>query len=209
MGLEINTKAVANGIAKIILQLKPQVKLSEPSFNDAIDILRAYHTYASFLKTKNLSYSGQKKIRLPNFPSEVSEQIVRLILEKRDGSPITWKPKTGDLADSAGRKLEVKCFSSSGPSSFGPTTQWQKLYFLDATRAADLHFKCYEINLTRDQFAPLVKINESETFEMQCHRNVRPHIKFAKLAPQLTDEQLKLIFDGELGSLLDSPLKSE
>jgi hypothetical protein len=185
-------------LGKIILKLKPFINTCEPCFNDVMQILHAYQTYTSFLKFKNLTYSKYKKIRMPNFPSEVSEHIVKLILEKRHNLPIIWKPKTGDLADSQGRKLEVKCFSSEGPSSFGPTTQWHRLYFLDATRATDLHFKCYEINLNRNEFASIVKINETQTYQMQCDQGMRPHLTFAKLAPQLGDEQLKLIFDGEL-----------
>jgi hypothetical protein len=84
------------------------------------------------LLDNNIHYSSNRQLILDNkrdinFDSELSESIVALILEVNGYKPIT-KPKSGDLQfDNI--KIEVKCYSSDGPSSFGPTEKWKKMEF--------------------------------------------------------------------------------
>lgn len=188
----------------ISVEAKPKTQTSEPTFEDVMEVMISFQNYANILKNKNLSYSKGKKFRMPNFPSEVSENIVKLILEKEYSIIVNWKSQTGDLHDLMKLKFEVKCFSSTGPTSFGPTEKWSKLYFLDATNAIELKFKCYEIDLSNEVFGSLIKVNKSETFEAQTKAGRRPRIHFSSIKAQLKAEHVKLIFDGDLNSLLKS-----
>jgi hypothetical protein len=73
------------------------------------------------------------RARRGNFPEHVSEKIVNIILTKLWPGIVT-KAKIGDLDynyNNKTLKIEVKCFTSTGPSSFGPTEKWDKLLFID------------------------------------------------------------------------------
>jgi len=63
---------------------------------------------------------------MDNFPSHISENIVKFALFKKYNIMPNWDTKTGDL-DLFNLKIEVKGFSSTGPSSFGPTEEWDIL----------------------------------------------------------------------------------
>ena len=45
-------------------------------------------------------------------------------------------------------RIEVKGFTSSGPSSFGPKEQWDILYFVDGKNINKRKIKIYEIKLS-------------------------------------------------------------
>ena len=78
-----------------------------------------------------------------NFPSEISENLVRIFIKNKSGDDVIWNTKSGDLYNKTKKKIiEVKAFSSSGPTSFGPTEKWDKIYFVDLRHI----LKCIDIN---------------------------------------------------------------
>ncbi len=181
---------------KIAIKLKSCTKLN---LNDITEYLNKFIKLNLFGQSLNTKYGLQKKIRMSNFPSEISEIIVKYIIESIYNRPINWMTKSGDLSDN-NQKLEVKCFSSTGPSSFGPTECWHKLYFLDATDYMNYNFKCYEINLSNVEFG-FVKVSLNQTYFEQCQEKRRPRLCFSQLKAQLNETQLKCIFDGHLDQL--------
>lgn len=68
------------------------------------------------------------KIRKPNFPEDISENIIKNFI----GESCNWDTKVGDLFCQNDGKIEVKCFSSDGPISFGANEKWDLLYILDS-----------------------------------------------------------------------------
>ena len=88
-----------------------------------------------------------KKCRNENFPSHISENIVKFALFKKYGIMPNWDTKSGDL-ELVNKKLEIKGFMSDGPSSFGPTENWDWIYFIDAKDFINKRFKIYEIKLS-------------------------------------------------------------
>jgi len=103
-------------------------------------LLDKYIFYVREITLINLKL--RKKIRKPNFPSELSENITKFIIAKKKGFLPTWNCN-GDLKFVFnGKKIEVKAFSSDGPISFGPNENWFRLYILDCR-----NFICYEIKL--------------------------------------------------------------
>ena len=113
-----------------------------------------------------------KPFRKPNFPEPVSETIVQMILDADI-------PKTGDLIKNK-RRIEVKCFSSTGPSSFGPQEKWNLLIFVDAINHPQI--KIYKCNLANtDSEWQGIKINKNETYSDQCQAKRRPRLSFKQI----------------------------
>lgn len=82
-----------------------------------------------------------KKIRLSNFPSHISENIVKFVLAKKYGVMPNWDTNKGDLCihikPSTTIQIKVKgsIDLSNGPPSFGPTENWDKIYFVDGVES--------------------------------------------------------------------------
>ena len=91
-------------------------------------LLKHYSEYCSSIQKINDGFlKGHRKIRQPNFPSEISENIARLALQNIFKTQIYWNITGGDLRLNS-KRIEVKAFSSSqGPLSFGSKEKW-KLY---------------------------------------------------------------------------------
>ena len=154
------------------------------------------------INTKINKLLSKKKIRNPNFPSEISENIVKYCLVKCKRYKIfpNWDTEFGDL-DWVYKKLEVKCFSSTGPSSFGPTEKWDYIYFLDALDFKNKNFKLYEIRLSNtNKTWNDLKINKTKTYKMVCDSGKRPRICFDQVKEQLSDN-CKLIWSGNINDL--------
>jgi len=115
---------------------------------------------------------NNKKIRNENFPSHISENIVKIVLNKNyyqhSSKKVTWNTNVGDL-EFNGLKYEVKAFMSHGPSSFGPTENWDKIFFLDGMKISEKQITIYEINLSsNDSMWEKIKVNSTETYKDQC-----------------------------------------
>jgi hypothetical protein len=117
-----------------------------------------------------------KKGRKPNFPEFVSEFLAKQVCN-------ATKPKSGDLCVKNYR-IEVKCFASRGPVSFGPEEKWDIIIFLDATQGEKISFLIY--NISND--SPVwknIKLNKTQTFASQAQQRRRPRITFSNLTSQL------------------------
>jgi hypothetical protein len=114
----------------------------ELSWTDTLSSLNLYIN--NYIESKKL----HPDCRTQNFPDYISENITKFIINKiqnlktsqNSKEPVGFfnciNSKIGDLEiinDNEVIKVEVKCFTSKGPSSFGPKEKWNLLYFLDAT----------------------------------------------------------------------------
>lgn len=165
-----------------------------------IEMLDSFINYTKTLHEINKSLTN-KKIRLPNFPSEISENIVKLAIQKKYNVCPNWDTISGDL-ELNGKKIEVKGYSSNGPASFGPTENWDTIYFINCKDFLNKNFIVTEVNLSnKDDTFNLIKVNEKQTYKDQCNQGKRPRIAFDKLQKQLPEESHKVIFDGNLDQL--------
>ena len=99
------------------------------------------------------------------------------------------------------KKLEFKCFTSTGPPTFGPTEKWDQLYFLDAIDYHDYKFKLYEVPLSNDSDEwKSLKVSKSQTFEDQADQGRRPRIVFDEIQTQL-GERCKMMWEGDIRHL--------
>lgn len=152
---------------------------------------------------KSLKY---KKIRLSNFPSHISENIAKFSIYKKYGMLPTWDTKKGDLVLQLGSttlKLEVKGSIDlfKGPPTFGPTEDWDIIYFVDGVNTKEKKYKVYEIKLSnKSTIWKNIKLNKTETFYEQCIQKRRPRILFNNIKNEVKDH-CKLIFDGHISNL--------
>jgi len=123
-----------------------------------------------------------KKYRRPNFPEIVSEYIAYLIRSQYDKT-CTRYVKSGDL-NSKGKKLEIKCFASNGPISFGPTEAWDVMYLIDARKQPTIEILVFENSNTSLEWQTIM-INKKETFGTQSGAGRRPRISPESLISQI------------------------
>lgn len=176
-----------------------------------LDILKKqYIIHKSYVFNRKKSSELLKiKFRLPNFPEDISENIIKFILHKKGDTTSDWNCERGDLFSKIEGKQECKSFSSNGPSSFSPSSQWDTLYFLDAVKWMDNKFVLYRINLpSSSENWKNVRITKKETFGQLCEKKIRPRIVWSKLYPQISDFCEK-IFDGNIFEILNETEKDE
>ena len=135
-----------------------------------------------------------KNIRLPPIPSDISENIIKYILHK-NGEFSSWGCKSGDLYLKG--KQECKCFTSDGPISFSPNSNWNAIYFLDARDWLNDNFKLFTFKKTSNEWKN-IKVNKKETMEDQCKQKRRPRINWFKL-----EKECELIFSGTFDEIIN------
>ena len=174
------------------------------------ELLNAHISYVNSIKQINQKFKNKtKEIRCPNFPEAISENIVKFAYNYVYQKCPSWNTVSGDLELydielQQNIKLEVKGFSSNGPSSFGPTEQWNKIYFIDCCKFMDKHFIIYEICLSnKDSDFYMIKVNKNETYKEQCDAGRRPRITFNEIKKQLGNK-CKEIFNGSIDLLKKS-----
>jgi hypothetical protein len=127
------------------------------------------------------------KVRLPCIPEDISENIVKQIIHnKLHDTTSRWDCKKGDLYSQKEGKQECKCFTSDGPLSFTPSSDWDVIYFLDARNWLNDTFILYRISLKRTSSEwKNIKVSKTQTFEDQANQGRRPRIIWDSLYPQI------------------------
>ena len=141
------------------------------------------------------------KGRRSPFPERISENIAKLCLCKI--GELVIKGKTGDLnlIENKNYKFEVKCFSSTGPISFGPTCSWNELIFIDLIDYKNYMVKVYRTKLTNNcRIWNDIKISKTQSFEDQKNMKRRPRINFISLYPQIKD-YTTLLYEGKIQNI--------
>jgi len=169
--------------------------------------------YNYYLKIKQTSNKHKIKIRLPNFQEGLSENMVRLFIKNHEKRNCECA-KIGDLQVIENiknenkeeliinTKIEVKCFSSTGPTSFGPSESWDEIYFLDACDFPNNKFKIYKCNLSNNSKEwSNIMINKNKNYLTVCKEGKRPRLGFNMIKSQLKDN-IKLVFDGNFNDMI-------
>lgn len=158
-------------------------------------LLNFHLSYVNFVKSLKNKY----KLRRPNFPEIISENIVKQYIINKE-LRVCENINGGDLI-SDGKKIEVKCFSTESPTSFGPTESWKELFFLDATDICNNKIKIYKCLLSHDseEFCS-IKISNNETIQNSRNSGKRPRIIFKRIKEQLGDN-MKNVYSGDLENI--------
>ena len=171
-----------------------------------LEHLRLFKEYTT--KTNELNKMYYTDIRGTNFPEHISENIVKFVIQniEKDKSCVWAKSigKPGDLYTSNG-SVEVKAFSSKGPTTFGPHKKFNTMYFLDACEWKKSFFVVYKTILSStDQGWKSLKISEQETIEDKMNKGQRPHLNWCSLSSQLKKiGKLEEIYRGTLSSVFE------
>ena len=179
-------------------------------WKETAGLLDHYITYAEAMENCNKKLKV-RKCRMPNFPSEISENIAKLAIQARHGHCPTWDTTRGDLewkpeASKPVKKIEVKGFVSDGPASFGPTERWDLIYFVDGLDYKNKRFKVFEIPLSNtDPCWRAVMINKTESFGEIADADKRGKLRgaFYKVFKPQLEKNCTLIFDGHIADLKD------
>lgn len=162
-----------------------------------------YYAHKEYVtKTKEFIEKTEINIRLPCIPEDISENIIKFIIHNKLGDKTSiWNTKTGDLFSQNEGKQECKCFTSDGPLSFTPSSEWDVIYFLNAKDWINDNYVLYKINLQRNsEVWKNIKINKTQTFEDQCKQGRRPRMNFDLLQKQLKEHCLK-VFEGNFENI--------
>jgi hypothetical protein len=213
----LSSKELKNRIVKIqalyrgyILRKKLKRDTCGFSSNSIMKLLDGFIHYNRLIKELNKEHKNNcKTIRCQNFPSEISENIVRLYWKKHKRFNLNWGlHKCGDLSfnfNNIVKIIEVKGYSSDGPTSFGPKEKWDMIYFVDCKDYNSYNFKIYEIPLknTSKEFRN-INMSKEKTFGSISDENKRGELRacFEKnIMPQL-ENHCKLVFNGNIHELL-------
>ena len=143
------------------------------------------------------------KVRLPCIPEDISENIVKFILHKLDDNTSRWDCKKGDLQSEKEGKQECKCFTSDGPLSFTPSSDWDVIYFLDARNWLNDKFILYRVLLKRTSSEwKNIKVSKTQTFEDQTKQGRRPRITWESLQPQISS-YCNMVYDGTFDDIFN------
>jgi len=186
---------VDKDIKKVDKDIKKESKKCDKYTKEVLQ--EQYNIHKNYVQTrKESSKKLEIKFRLPCIPEDISENIIKFIIHKNGDKTSTWSCKTGDLLSDIEGKQECKSFTSDGPISFTPSSDWDVIYFLDAQNWLQNKFILYKVNLKRisDEFSN-IKINKKQTLIEQCNQGRRPRINWNALYPQIQNYCNK-IFDG-------------
>ena len=145
------------------------------------------------------------KVRLPCIPEDITENIVKNILHNKLGDTTSrWDCKKGDLQSEKEGKQECKCFTSDGPISFTPSSNWDVIFFLDARNwLKNDTFILYRVLLKRTSPEwKNIKVSKMQTIEDQTKQGRRPRITWESLQPQISPYCNK-VYDGTFDDIFN------
>ena len=185
-------------------KIRKKLSLNENSITlDIIQSLLNDHINTRHLYDKINKNLTKKKIRNANFPSPISENIARLAILKHTKGRISpsWDTKKGDLCI-LDMQIEVKCFSTDSPSSFGPKESWNVLCFVDAIKFMSGYFEVYLVYLSNtSQIWRNIQVSTTQTYQDQCGEGRRPRFYFDRVVKQIPQKYVKKIFAGDIKDL--------
>lgn len=173
------------------------LKMATAEDNYTESVLRTqYALHKEYVKGRMASGKALKvKFRLPSIPEDISENIVKFIIHKNGDKTSTWNCE-GDLKSTVEGKQECKCFTSNGPLSFSPSSEWDVIYFLDARKWLEDKFVLFRIQLRRDSDNwKRIKMSSTQTFEDQCKQGRRPRMPWEHILKNIPGSCDK-VFEG-------------
>jgi hypothetical protein len=191
-----------------------KVKLPKQDCYSEVILRSRYALYKDCVeKTNQINKETGLGIRHFNPPEDLTENITKFILHnKRNDKSVVWARtvgKPGDLYSDIEQIIEVKAFTSGGPSSFGPKKVFQCIYFLDMQQWLDDKIILWRVPLsnTSETWKGL-KMNKKkeETHDDQSKQGRRPHISWDHLYPQISTLCEK-VYEGTFeGIFIPTPL---
>lgn len=218
--LHISTRKIKNNKKKSsnkyndIKENQQQPEILDDKYNESTLIKRFTHFKQMYMNDEELIKNGLR-IRHQNTPEDITENITKFIIKKyeNDESCVWCKGVdkkyglTGDLYSNKYKKtepIEVKSFTSNGPSQFGPDKKFGVLYFLDLRKWLNDKITLWKVNVnhTSDEFKNM-KINKNQTMGEQLLEGRRPHISWDNIYSQISDHCEK-VYEGSFENIFSN-----
>lgn len=189
-------------------KIKPQIKVKKERNKDTYTetlLKEQYNLHKAYVNGRiNTTKKIGVKVRLPCIPEDISENIVKYIIcNKLKDTTSRWDCKNGDLESKKEGKQECKCFTSDGPPSFTPSSDWDVIYFLDARNWLNDIFILYRVQLKRTSSEwKNIKVSKTQTFEDQANQGRRPRITWELLQPQISSYCSK-VYEGKFEDIFN------
>jgi hypothetical protein len=200
---KLGNETESNSIISVA-SCKLATKLSAKDTYTTEVLQQCYNIHKSYVEQiKNLSKNLGIKVRLPSIPEYISENIIKFIIHKNGDESSSWNCSTGDLYSQIEGKQECKCFTSDGPISFTPSSEWDAIYFLDAREWLNDNFTLYRVKLKKqsDEWKN-IPMNKKQTFDDQCKQGRRPRIGWDLLHKHIEDYCEK-IYEGTFDEIIN------
>jgi hypothetical protein len=185
--------------------LLPEMKIIQDNYSRVILETRFYNYKKTFIDTEQIIKITGLKIRHQNPPEDITENIAKFIIHNYENdNSCEWCKSIGLNGDLYSKKykslIEIKAFTSPGPSSFGPTKKFDKIYFLDMQKWLEDIFVLWKVNVNHESKEWInLKINKTQTFQDQCTQGRRPHLSWFHIYNQIPEKCEKIYngsFDG-------------
>jgi hypothetical protein len=150
------------------------LKLLEFAEDDRKIFKETFQQYVSLNKIIKETLKGSRNI---NFPESLSESV--FCLELKCGK-LVEAINSGSYSTSFdcfnrvnNKRIQVKCSASDGPSSFGPRSQYDEIYFIDfkSSGVIDGTYKIYKLD---NDDIDNVKVNKKQKLTDQQDLDRRP-----------------------------------
>jgi len=150
-------------------------------------------TFQKYQQINDTIINVLKGTRRTNFPDALSESI--FCLEFNCGKILGSSNSAGystsfDCFDTKrNKKIQLKCSASTAPSSFGPRSEYDEIYFIDMWNNGEINgnFKIYKLD---NNDIDNVKVNKKQKLTDQQDKEKRPRfdirkklVNFLKLEP--------------------------
>lgn len=162
-----------------------------------------FQAFKNYQLSRRRAKEVVSSVRLTNFPEDISENIVKWTLQLLGDTSISHKTVgkgRGDLRSSNDGKIEVKCFATSGPISFGPEQDWDILYVVDARKWEEEKFTIHRVALAKTS-EKWQQLQFSKTRKFMDYGKERPRLSWSELLPQIQTDTT-IIFDGTFQSIV-------
>ncbi len=134
-------------------------------------------TFNLWKKINKIITKKLKGTRKLNLPDALSESLVcqelgfGKLLSVKSAIKYSSSYDAYDLKNN--KRIQVKCSTSTGPSSFGPKSEWDEIYFLDMWNNGDINgsYKIYKIE--NDDIYN-TKVNKDQKLSDQQGQSRRP-----------------------------------
>ena len=168
-------------------------------------LIKLYTLHKNYIESRITS--GKElgvKFRLPGIPEDISENLIKFILHKLGDTTSSWTCK-GDLLSKKEGAQECKAFTSDGPLSYSPSSDWDVIYFLDARSWLQNIFILYKIKLKKSSEEwGSIKISKTQTFNDQAKQGRRPRIGWKQLYTQLSNH-IEKVYEGTFEEIFTEP----
>jgi len=185
---------------QILLRSNIENQVTTTMLNYTDDCLKEqYNLHTTYARGRKDSSNKQNlKLRQASLPEDISENMVKKILHTQNiDNTSTRDTKKGDLHSQKEGIQECKCFTSNGPISFTPSSDWDVLYFLDARNwLKNDTFILFRVPLSKTSTEMKnIQISKKQTFEDQAKQGRRPRITWNKLYP-LIESHCSKVYEG-------------